>query len=72
MGLESLGLSCHDHGNCELCDSIEAELTRLRAVAEAADRYMRLEWNEDDVPPVDLQVAAKAVWDTLRAWKEGR
>jgi hypothetical protein len=27
--------SCHDHGNCELCDQQEAEIARLLAVIEA-------------------------------------
>jgi len=31
-------LSCHDHGNCELCDQIERELTQARADVGALRR----------------------------------
>jgi len=31
-------LSCHDHGNCELCDQIERELTQARADMESLRR----------------------------------
>ena len=31
-------LSCHDHGNCELCDLLETERAALEAKLEAMER----------------------------------
>ena len=35
------GLSCHDHGNCELCDQIEAERDRLQK--ELEEMYLSMD-----------------------------
>ena len=37
---ELMSVSAHDHGNCELCDALEARRERLRELLERAKLYV--------------------------------
>ena len=40
---ETAALSAHDHGNCELCDQIEAQLSAAQARIEELEQATKIE-----------------------------
>lgn len=55
--LAELGESAHDHGNCALCDCIEAELTRLQARLAALEAKVEAVLDEALMGLIDVQDA---------------
>jgi len=64
--------SAHDHGNCELCDAIEAEIERLQRIlkVEKASRDAQISNLEDEV--VRVQVLYTDLLDKMGKSLSGR
>ena len=55
-------LSCHDHGNCELCDFLEAEHARLKdEITEWGNRVFGGQSMADEIARLESEVAALQV-----------
>ncbi len=59
-------LTAHDHGNCELCDQIEAELARTKEERDRAQRDLA-NWEEREAACCPEDVAFDELIPALRA-----
>ena len=61
-------LTCHDHGNCELCDQLEDERDALREHVTALNELQLVEQREHAARVAELEAQRDAILQESRTW----